>query len=328
MTPPKLQRIAADIWQARLPLPFALSSVNVYLLRGPQGWTIIDTGIHTPESEAAWRELFHMLNFTPAQITQIVLTHVHPDHFGMAGWLQHLAQEAGCMVPVLLSPLEDYQVDAVWRPGERNVENWLEANGMPDDFARKVGDYIGDTRAMTLPHPTTLTQIQPGTTLRLGERDFQLIDAPGHSDGQLLLYDAADRLLICGDQVLAMITPNIGLWPHTLPEPLRRFMESLQALRALDVRMALPGHRHLIEDWQGRIDELLIHHNQRLAHTLTLLAAGHQTPYAVAQHLFDTSNFTPHEWRFALAESLAHLDYLHHHGDIQRADDTARYSLS
>lgn len=315
-----LTRIADDVYQVRLPLPFALRIVNCYLLRGREGWTIIDTGIHTPEGEAAWRSAFAELQITPEQIEQIVLTHVHPDHFGMSGWLQAWAAAAGRQVPVRTSPLEHAQADRVWRSSEvaDHFVAYLAGNGMPPEMAVSVAGRMGDTRAMTFPHPPTLDDIHPGTLLRLGDRDFHVIHAPGHSDGQLLFYDAADQLLLCGDHVLMKITPNIGLWRKSDPNPLANFLASLRDLRRLAVRLALPGHKSLITDWRGRIEELLQHHEERLQHTRSALHAGAINPYTVSLFIFNTEHFSPHEWRFALAESLAHLEYLRLRGEIQR----------
>lgn len=319
-----LTRIAEDVYQAQLPLPFALRIVNCYVLRGREGWTIVDTGIHTPEGEATWRSVFAELQITPDQIEHIVLTHVHPDHFGMSGWLQAWAATAGRHVPVKTSPLERMQADRVWRGSEvaDNFVAYLAGNGMPPEMAASVAGRMGDTRAMTFPHPPTLEDIQPGSLIRLGDRDFRAIHAPGHSDGQLLFYDAADHLLLSGDHVLMKITPNIGLWRKSDPNPLANFLASLRDLRELKVRLALPGHKALITDWRGRIDELLYHHEERLHHTRAALHGGANNPYTVSLAIFNTEYFSPHEWRFALAEALAHLEYLRLNGEIQRDEAT------
>lgn len=319
--------VAENIYQLRVPLPFALRIVNIYLLRGARGWTVVDTGIHWPAGEAAWRNAFEQLRFGPGDIEQIVLTHFHPDHFGLAGWLQGLAADAGRMVPVYVSPVEAEQVRKVWqREQPIDFGEWMRSNGMPVGMARQVADSLGDTNMMTLPHPTRLSMIEPDSTVTLGEREFRTIHAPGHSDGQLLFYDTDDRLLLSGDHVLMHITPNIGLWTETAPKPLARFITSLRDLHDMDVRLALPGHKRLIEDWSGRIDELIGHHDERLQHVLDAIADGLHTPYEVALRIFLTERFTAHEWRFAIAETLAHLEYLEDAGRLIR-DESGRYEL-
>ena len=117
------------------------------------------------------------------------------------------------------------------------------------------------------------------------------------------------------------ITPNIGLWPESDPHPLQRFLASLNEVRSLDVRLALPGHRALITDWRGRIDEIIAHHEERLERTLDAVGSG-ATAYQIAGQLFDFQRLSVHEMRFALVEALAHLDYLieqRRHQAVRRA---------
>src|SRR5436189_463699 len=139
--------IEQGIFQVQLPLPFALRIVNCYLLCGPDGWTLLDTGIHTPDGEAVWREVFAELDIKITDIQQIILSHVHPDHYGMAGWLQEMAAEKGYTLPVKTSPREDEQVMQVWRnPTTREAfGKWLRANGMPLEMSASVEMKMGDT---------------------------------------------------------------------------------------------------------------------------------------------------------------------------------------
>jgi glyoxylase-like metal-dependent hydrolase (beta-lactamase superfamily II) len=315
------EQIAEDIYLIRLPLPFALSIVNCYLLRGNDGWTVIDAGINTPDGQATWHGVFDRLHLRPQEIEQIVLTHVHPDHYGLSGWLQALAGENGTTPPVYTSPREAALAEILW--GDETRENkfydLLTSAGMPEQMVKQVATGFDSTRMMTQPPPQGLETINPGDRVRLGGRDFDAIHAPGHSDGQLIFYDADDRLLLSGDHVLMKITPNIGLWPDTDDDPLGRFMGSLRTLRSLDVRLALPGHRQVILDWRGRLDELLDHHEQRLGHTMAAVDGG-ATVYEASLQVFESQRFTTHEWRFAVAETLAHLEYLRLRGRLRRED--------
>lgn len=315
--------VTDDIFQVHLPLPFALNRVNCYLLRGADGWTVVDAGLNTPEGRAAWDQAFAALGITPADISQIVLTHAHPDHFGLTGWFQ---EQTGA--PVYLSPLEAEFARVTWMEHRmmEGFDTYLMTLGMPADMAQSVTHGLTFTGEMTYPHPTRLITIEPGDDILLGKRRFQIIATPGHSDGQIIFYDPDDHLLLCGDHVLMKITPNVGLWPTSLPDPLGRFLESLRALQALEVRLALPGHKALITDWCGRLNELLAHHDDRLRHTLAAVAGG-ATVYEAAQRVFNSSVFTPHEWRFAMAETLAHLDVLEQRGQVRReaADTMLRF---
>ncbi len=303
-----ISHISADIVQVQIPLPYALNLVNCYLLRGHSGWTLLDTGLNTPAGCDQWRRAMRALDIRPSDIEKIVLTHMHPDHFGLAGWWQ---RQTDVPMPVYLPEGERAQAQVFYNGDNAPLyHQWMLDCGMQEAVVQSVDAGFASTRAATQPYPVSERYLHAETNVRLGQRSFRAIHAPGHSDGQLIFYDAADRLLLCGDHVLMRITPNIGSWPHTQPDPLGRYLRSLRELAALDVRLALPGHKALIHDWRGRIAELLAHHDARLQDTLDALTAGAETVYEVSAHLFELERLTPHEWRFAMAESLAHLHYL------------------
>lgn len=303
-----ITHISADIVQVQIPLPYALNLVNCYLLRGESGWTLLDTGLNTRAGRDQWKNAMRALDIHPRDIEKIVLTHMHPDHFGLAGWWQRQTDEPP---PVFIPEGERAQAQVFYdRDNAPLYHQWMLDCGMQEELVQSVDAGFANTRDSTQPHPVSEKFLRADTIVRLGQRDFRAIHAPGHSDGQLVFYDEADQLLLCGDHVLMRITPNIGSWPHTQPDPLGRYLCSLRELAALDVRLALPGHKALIHDWRGRIAELLTHHESRLADTLDALAAGAQTVYEVSAQLFDLDRLTAHEWRFAMAESLAHLHFL------------------
>ncbi|MCY3779204.1 MAG: MBL fold metallo-hydrolase [Chloroflexi bacterium] len=313
-----ITRIADDIVQVQIPLPYVLNIVNCYLLRGAEGWTLVDTGLNTAAARSQWKSALWTLGIKPADIKKIVLTHMHPDHYGMAGWWQRLTESP---IPLTIPEREQRQMRVFYE--RRNTplyHQWLLDCGMDEASVENLEGALYSTRDLTQPHPLEQDFLPPDMTIRLGAREFRAIHAPGHSDGQMIFYDAADRLMICGDHVLMRITPNIGVWPHTEPDPLGRFLDSLNELALLDVRLALPGHKWLITDWRGRIEELIAHHHARLEATQEALADGARTALEVAAQLFDLERLTPHEWRFALAETLAHLEYLREQGRASRSN--------
>lgn len=326
MTDNGIKHITDDIVQVRIPLPYALNHVNCYLIRGSDGWTMVDSGLNTPPAQSQWKTALNELNITPDDITQIVLTHMHPDHFGMAGYWQ---AQADTPMPVYLPEGEKRQADMFYGMDEVDeYHNWLLMCGMQADIVADVSRGFKATQNLTKPFPLKQDYIQPDKTIRMGDREFEMIHAPGHSDGQIIFYDADDKLLLCGDHVLMKITPNIGLWPQTDGNPLGNFIDSLTALKTLEVRQALPGHRWLIDDWQGRIEELIAHHEHRLDITLSAFDDKHETVYEIATHVFPIDRFTPHEWRFAMAETLAHLDLLERQGKVTHVtEDVWRYRL-
>ena len=314
-----LVKVAEGIYQVQLPLPFALRIVNCYLLDNGDGtWTILDTGLNYAAGQEVWQATFEALGLAPRQISQIVLTHIHPDHFGMAGWLQQMSG-----APVRLSQREADAAYEFWGDANnryRSLTEQMDHAGVAAEMTEQITTGVGFMLTMTTPHPEQTEIIAPGERVRMGGRDFTAIFAPGHSDGQLMFYDAGDRLLLSADHVLMKITPNIGLWPETDPHPLGRFLASLREVRTLDVRLALPGHRALITDWHGRIEEIIAHHEERLEHTLDAVDAG-ATGYEIAAKLFDFQRLSVHEMRFALVETLAHLDYMIDQGQVRQSGE-------
>ena len=303
-----ISRITDDIVQVQIPLPYKLNIVNCYLLRGERGWTLLDTGLNTAPARAQWKAAMQALSITADDIEKIVLTHMHPDHFGLAGWWQ---QEAETPTPVYLPERENSQAQVFYRRANTALyQQWMLDCGIDQATVETIESALQSTRDLTQPHPVRQAYLREGSIVRLGMRDCLSIHAPGHSDGQLIFYHEAEKLMFCGDHVLMKITPNIGSWPHTQPDPLGRFLASLHELKALDARLALPGHRGLITDWRARIEELIAHHQLRLRHTLEAIQEGAHTVFEIAGRLFPLERLTPHEWRFAMAETLAHLNYL------------------
>lgn len=319
MTAPAITHITDDIVQVQIPLPYKLNIVNCYLLRGTGSWTLLDTGLNTAPARAQWKIAMKALNIKPDDIEKIVLTHMHPDHFGMAGWWQQAAERP---MPVYLPEREKPQAQIFYRRANTPLyHQWMLDCGVDQATVDTIESALHSTRDLTQPHPFQQEYLREDETLRLGARHCRSIHAPGHSDGQLIFYHESDRLMLCGDHVLMRITPNIGSWPHTQSDPLGRFLASLTELKALDVQLALPGHKWLITDWRGRIEELITHHQQRLEHTLEAIEGGGRSVYEVAARLFPLDRLTPHEWRFALAETLAHLNCLRERGQVACCND-------
>jgi len=232
----------------------------------------------------------------------------------MAGWL---AEQSGASVQ--LAPLEQEFVRTAWHAGAANeqaIVDFFQAQGMPTELAEQVRHSMAETRAMTLPWPAT-SALEPGGSLRVGARTFQVIATPGHSDQHLVFYCAEERLLLCGDAVLIKITPNISLWPHGRPDPLADFLQSLDRLAALHVDLALPGHGPLIRAFGQRLAELRAHHHERLEIMEQATGSG-ATGFSICTAVFPTSALSPHQLRFALAETLAHLEYLVGAGRLAR----------
>lgn len=315
--------VAPAIYQVRLPLPFALNHVNCYLLDDGDGWTILDAGLNRPELIEMWQAAWHELGIRRSDIRRIVVTHMHPDHFGLAGWLQ---QE--CDAPIFMSPIERDVAHFTWFADDTPERltlfgEYLRIGGVAAEVAAVIARQQDYLRSMTRPLPAKIDTIAPGATVAMAGRTFLAIHAPGHADGQLLFYSAGDKLLLCGDHVLQKISPNIGFWSSSHGDPLARYLASLAEVAALDVTLALPGHHRPLTDWRGRIAELLAHHDQRLEAMVQAAAPG-ATALEVSYAVFNYDRFSTHEVRFAVAETLAHLEYLANQGRLLRVDEPER----
>jgi len=303
-------------------VPFGrLGDVNVYLLEDAAGWTVVDTGLNTPEARETWTTGLARLGIEVADIQRIVLTHSHPDHIGLAGWLQRRVVEAGGAAPVYLTRRER-ELARYWSAAEASNEPLMQLFrrcGVPGTLLDSVASDMGRLRQATQPHPSDVRTLPFEAPLIVGARRFDVLHTPGHSDGHAALYDADDRLLLVGDHVLPHITPTISRWPSTAPDPLGRYLRSLQAMERLAVRRALPGHGAVIDDWADRVRALRAHHTARLAHMQQAVGSG-ATVFEVARQAFAFDTLDAGEARFAIAETLAHLDYLVEENQLQRRE--------
>ena len=316
-----LTQIKDDIFQVALPLPFALNIINAYLIRGESGWTIIDAGLNTSRARHCWQAAFEALKITQNDVEQIILTHAHPDHFGLAGWLQErFSASNGRIPPVKLSATENEISNIVWRDLDGWAENtlpfWLQC-GLEIDVATAVSNSAIETGQRTLPHPTKIEIIAAGTEISIGNRLCKIFEMPGHSDGQLVFYDAKNQLLFSGDHVLNKITPNISRWPYSNINPLGDYLESFDTLRKLAVQITLPGHKTIITNLHERLTQIETHHETRLEETLTAVPTA-KTVQEVSDTLFNQDKLSTHEIRFAVTETLAHLEYLRIRGKLER----------
>lgn len=308
-----INQVAADIYQLCLPLPFPLRIVNCYLLKDRQGWTVVDAGLNYPPGRETWERDLAELGIAWRDISRIVLTHAHPDHYGMAGWL---AERSGA--PVYLTAIERDFAQQVWQNGAQNdyrMGELFRAHGMPASLTDSISQDMAALRPLTGPHPP-LHLLPANGTLQIGTRTFEILLTPGHSEGHAVLYCRAEHLLLCGDAVLIKITPNVGRWPTSSANPLAAFLQSLSRLQTLDVALALPGHGPLITRFTARVAELQAHHAERL-HLAQAAADAGATGWEICTSIFVVDQLSSHQLRFAMAETLAHLDYL---VDVERLE--------
>ena len=303
---PVVQEVWTGVYRIPIPIPAPLRDVNAYALRGPRGWTLVDTGFHTAEAEATWRRAFLQLGIGPGNVQAVVVTHFHPDHFGAAGWLQDLTG-----APVLMHDRELELARRVWQPAAMEAYSaFATRHGVPDELATALARRRQRVLGWVDPKPR-VTPVQAGQELELGGRRWQVVWVPGHTDGLIVLWQPEEGLLLADDMVLPGISPNISAGPQTAADPLGRYLDSLERIGRLPARLVLPGHRQPFTGLAARCGELVEHHRRRLEEVEAIVAAdGPATAWHVARRLFGRVMDTPANVEFALGETVAHLEYL------------------
>ena len=310
------------IAQIRLPMSGnPLRYINGYVLEEENGLTLVDCGWKAPDVLAALHEGLHALGYGLADITRLVITHHHFDHYGLAATLLR----AG--VPELLMHERDWQraqsFAADHAENDREADAWLERNGfVPHDLDE---GFAGRWEV-----------IAPTRLVAGGERIGRLeaVWTPGHSPGHLCLRDRRSGKMLTGDHVLDPITPHIGVWRESDGDPLGDYVASLEAVRGCGPGGALPAHGEPFPDLDRRVDELLAHTATRDAQVVDALAAGPAAAGAVAARLpwtrrnraFDVLG--EFHQQFAVSETIAHLQHLCARGLVERetAPERIRYA--
>lgn len=278
-----------------LPLPTGPKHVHCYLVDG----TLFDTGLGL--GDAPW---------VGAGIERIAITHFHPDHVGGAA-----AAAAATGAPVFQGGLDYAQCERVWGSADwpERMAAWFRQQGAPHEVADELIEQ-GHAFAAFVKYALDPDLIYEGSTLA----GWDVVELPGHADGHLGFL--RDGVFIAGDHILQRISPAIGLYPDSRPDPLGDYLASLQRTIELAPRVAYPGHGEPIHDPAGRAGELIEHHRRRLDQTGTCLNHQGLTPFEVSLRLFG-DDLPPTQRRFAVAETLSHLERLVREGGAARSGD-------
>ena len=312
--------------QVKVPVPFSLKWVNSYLIPEERGYTLVDPGLRTDDAIKTWAKVLKDHNLQWNDITRIVLTHQHPDHYGLAGYVQ---EKSGA--PVFMTRLAHAYALRLWGKESdfsEQLQSLYAKHGMPASFREAISENLATFVSMVSPQPE-VTYFEAGSQMMIGGLNWLLIDAPGHALGQVCFYQRERQWMLCGDQVLPQITPNVSIVPGEEGDPLAAFLDSLEELRSFQVKLAFPGHRDPFTDFEGRIVELLQHHMRRLDKMVAMLAEAPRTAYDMCEALFGSRlSGNAHQLRFAMSETLAHLVYLENKARIKAvpADGVYRYS--
>lgn len=299
------------IIQIKVPLPFPLRWVNSYLIRGSSGYTLIDPGLHTEKARDFWLRTLQEQDIPFQQIEKIVLTHHHPDHYGLAGWFQEQTS-----APVYMSEVSYKQAIQLWGNDQSLNQELYELfiqHGMDVETADLMIPHLVSFIPMVSPQPK-VEFIKPQETITMGDHDYVMILAEGHAAGQLCFYNTEHEEIFCGDQVIPRISPNVSYLPGLDTNPLHSFLSSLEDLSKYPVKRAYPGHRDPFQTFAERAREIIVHHHDRLRRMVDLLKTP-LTAYELCNSVFG-SQLSIHQLRFAMAETLAHTKYLLKQGEV------------
>jgi glyoxylase-like metal-dependent hydrolase (beta-lactamase superfamily II) len=289
-------QVGDGIVRITFPLPFGIEHVHCYAVEGSDGWLIVDTGLGVDDAEQRWAAALDHLG---GAVKCIFVTHFHPDHVGAAAILARLTG-----APVLQGR-EDYRqcLNAWDRTDARDVlVAYMVRHGLPEGDAERMRHEAG-TLSRFVHFERDPELVEEGHDVD----GWKVSQLPGHADGHLGLM--REDVLIAGDALLATISPNVGLYPEARRDPLGDYLASLERIIELSPRIAFGGHGSTMEDPPARARELIDHHRERLDQTRDALGTEPLTAYDVSLRLFP-EDLEPPQRRFALAETLAHLEYL------------------
>ena len=312
--------VAGGVRWLRLPLPFALDHINVWLLADGDGWALVDTGIGLSRIQPLWQELFATaLEGRP--LSRILVTHYHPDHVGQAQWLsRHFG--APVWMPRREFELAQRLLGAADAETGARVAALFAAHGLDvqrQDSLRRRGNAY---RRLVQTLPDRVEWLHEGQVIHIGQRPWRVLVGRGHSPEHACLVSLADDFLISGDQVLPRISTNISVRPGEEDhDPLGDYLESLKRLSALPASIrVLPAHGRVFEGLHRRLDALQRHHdtqmNRVLEHCGQPRSAADLLPVLFQRELDE------HAILFAMGESIAHLRHLHLQGRLRQVEDS------
>lgn len=309
----------------RLPLPFLLGHINVWLLEDAAGWALVDTGVCTSATRKVWKSVFAQY-LDSAPLSRVFVTHLHPDHVGCAGWLceqfgiaLHMPRDEYLLCRVLVSD--------TGLPAPEAGRSFYRAAGFSDDRLDRYIELFGAFGKVVAPLPQSYQRLHDGLKINIGRNQWQIITGQGHSPEHACLFCPALNVLISGDQILPTISSNVSIFP-TEPgaNPLAGWFESLRRLQGLlpGDALILPAHGKPFRGVHTRLDALIGEHETGLQKLRKLCRKPHRA-VDVFPALFK-SKITDSNLIMATGEAIAHLNYLVYAGEMEVETDAAGVS--
>jgi glyoxylase-like metal-dependent hydrolase (beta-lactamase superfamily II) len=321
--------VAPGVHWLRMPLPFALDHINLWLLDDGEAWTLVDCGVNVPATIDLWERLIPA-RLGGRRIARLVVTHYHADHVGLAGW--HAKRWDA---PLWMTEGEYLTALALYyeTPGHHrgSMFDLFRAHGLDETRIEGMKSFSGAYRRLITELPHTFRRIMPDEQFTVGGRSWRVLPGYGHAPEHASLYCESLGVMIAGDMVLPRISTNISVRPVE-PEgnPLARFLESLVRFSVLPQEtLVLPSHGLVFRGMHARLDQLQRHHAERLeelrAACVEPRCARELVPVLFRRPLDDRG------WYFAMGECIAHLNYLMHAGQVERrrgADGVLRFAAT
>lgn len=316
----KAVEVAEGVLWLRFGLPMALDHINVYAIADGDGWVVVDCGLATADTLSQWETSFaDALQGRP--VHTVIVTHLHPDHLGAAGWLCERFD-----APLMMSRLEYLAAcmalaDDAKGPDAKAEVHYRRQGWNDDDIARWKKRHGGLAKQVS-PLPRSYHRLTEGDVLEIGGRDWTVVTGEGHSPEHVCLWRRGDGVFIAGDQILPRISSNIGVWSsEPMADPLGDWLASLEELRERlpSDLLVLPSHGEPFYGVTERLGALLRGHDVGLKRLMRTLREPSRS-IDVFGSLF-ARQIGPELLGMATAESLAHLNYLERIGKVRRESD-------
>lgn len=307
-----IMRFDSGYYVIRQSMPYPLGDTNVFLKESADGWVVIDVGIDIETTRSVWQQALKEVGITFKQIKRIYVTHCHPDHLGAARWLQQCTEAPVYMLREEIDRaykyifLDEKDFKELYRQA---ISDQMKQTRFPEHLVDQlIEDWYAEVRPL-YPEPLELSPLDPGDTIELGGSPFKVIPAPGHADGQLMLWSAARRHLFLADVLSAGAYLHFTDWPHSnLPNPLEQFFETLDRVKEMGAVRTFPGHGPMIEDLDYPMEKVKRRHHKILAR----LEAAIHGPISAADLYASLApdNDYVHYHRVVMGETLGYLEYL------------------